>query len=109
MNNSNNQVQLTGRLGKDPIVKSVGDNKVVATFNMVTSDFYTNFKGEKIADSQWHRIVAWGKTAEMIEKNLKKGSEVSITGKLTTRTFDDKEGKKVYMTEVVASDVEWAL
>ncbi len=72
---------------------------------MATNESYKNDKGEKVEQTEWHRISAWGNTAEIIEKFVTKGKEIAIEGKLTHRSYDDKNGEKRYITEVVASDV----
>lgn len=72
---------------------------------LATNESYTNDKGERITDTQWHTVTAWGKTAEIIEKYVTKGKELAIEGKLTHRSYDDKNGEKRYITEVVVSDV----
>ena len=105
MNSMRNRVQLIGNLGKDPEVKTFDNGKKVAKFSMATSDSYKKESGEKVTETQWHNIVAWNGTATIIEKYLKKGNEVAIEGKLTTRNWEDKEGKKHYITEVVANEV----
>ena len=105
MNTLRNRVQLIGNLGNDPEVIHLDSGKVIAKFNIATNDNYTNNQGEKITDTQWHNVVAWGKTAEIIEKYVKKGKEVAIEGKLTTRSYEDKDGQKRYVTEVVCSEL----
>ncbi len=105
MNSLKNRVQLIGHLGNDPEVKNLNDGKTVVNFSMATSDYYKNANGEKVTETQWHKIVAWNGTAKIIEKHLKKGNEVGIVGKLTTRSWDDKDGNKRYITEVVANEV----
>ena len=94
-----NKVQLIGNLGNNPEVKSLDGGKKVARFNVATSESYRNTKGEKITETQWHTLVAWGKVAEIAEKFLQKGSEVAIEGKLINRSYNDKEGNKKYITE----------
>ncbi|KAA3644353.1 MAG: single-stranded DNA-binding protein [Bacteroidetes bacterium] len=105
MNNLRNKVQLIGHLGMNPEVKHLDGGKTLAKLSIATSERYTNSKGEKVSDTQWHNLVAWGKTAEIAEKYLKKGSEVAIEGKLTSRSYEDKEGVKKYITEVVISEI----
>jgi single-strand DNA-binding protein len=102
--NTVNRVQLTGNLGKDPEIRQFENGKK-ATFSMATREEYTTRSGEKTQDTQWHFIVAWGKIAERIEAQLKKGSFVTIEGKLVTRNYVDKAGVKKYVTEVVANDL----
>jgi single-strand DNA-binding protein len=105
MNALRNKVQLIGNLGMNPEVKTLDGGKKLAKFSIATNENYKNAKGEKVTDTQWHNVVAWGKTAEIIEKFLKKGSEVAIEGKLVNRNYDDKEGIKRYVTEVEAHEV----
>ena len=104
MNALRNKVQLIGNLGANPEVKKLDGGKTVAKFSMATNETYKNQKGEKVEDTQWHNIVAWGKTAELMETLLAKGKEVMIEGKLTSRSYEDKEGNKRYITEVVAQE-----
>ncbi|MES2864654.1 MAG: single-stranded DNA-binding protein [Bacteroidota bacterium] len=99
-----NRVQLIGHVGQDPEVKTV-NNKKVAHITLATNDSYKNDKGEKVEQTEWHRLSAWGKTAEIIEKYVTKGKEIAIEGKLTHRSYDDKEGVKRYITEVVINEV----
>lgn len=101
----NNKVQLIGNLGMNPEIKNLGDNKTLAKFSLATHDVYKNNKGEKIVDTQWHNVVAWGNTALIVEKLLEKGSNVAIEGKLINRAYEDKEGVKRYVTEVLATEV----
>jgi single-strand DNA-binding protein len=105
MKNLRNKVQLIGHLGGNPEVKNLEGGKTLARFSVATNDVYYNSKGEKVEDTQWHNLIAWGKTAEIAEKYLKKGSEVAIEGKLTSRSYDDKEGNKKYITEVVVNEI----
>lgn len=100
-----NKVQLIGNLGNAPEVKTTENGKKLATFSIATSESYRNAKGEKVTDTQWHRVVAWGKVAEIAEKYLEKGREVAIEGKLVNRSYNDKEGNKKYITEVQVSEL----
>lgn len=100
-----NRVQLIGNLGAAPEVKDLDNGNKVARFTVATSDSYTNKKGEKVSETQWHNIVIWGKLAGIAEKYLEKGSQVVIDGKLTTRNYTDKEGNKKYFTEIVANEL----
>jgi single-strand DNA-binding protein len=104
MNALRNKVQLIGNLGMNPELKELEGGRKVAKFTLATNEYYNNKKGEKVQETQWHNIVAWGKTAELMEQLLDKGKEVMIEGKLTNRTWDDKDGNKRYITEVVAND-----
>lgn len=100
-----NKVQLIGNLGSAPEVKTLSGGKKVARFSMATNETYRNAKGEKVEETQWHNIVAWGKVAEIAEKYLSKGSEVAIEGKLIYRSYTDKEGAKKYITEVQLNEL----
>ncbi|APA64609.1 MAG: single-stranded DNA-binding protein [Maribacter dokdonensis] len=105
MNALKNKVQLIGHLGQDPeIVNLEGGNKL-AKFSIATTDSYKNANGEKVDDTQWHNIVAWGKTAEIVENYLIKGKQVAIEGKLTHRSYETKEGDKRYITEVRCNEL----
>lgn len=95
-----NNVQLIGRLGKEPEVRTFDSGTKMASFSLATNDVYYNNKGEKVEDVQWHNVVAWGKKVDVIENYLKKGSEVAIQGKLTSRSYETKEGEKRYVTEI---------
>jgi single-strand DNA-binding protein len=105
MNTLRNKVQLIGNLGNDPEIINLETGKMLAKFSIATNESYKNAKGEKITDTQWHNIVAWGKTAEIVEKYVTKGKEIAIEGKLTTRSWEDKEGVKRYTTEVVCNEL----
>ncbi|AWA29378.1 single-stranded DNA-binding protein [Flavobacterium magnum] len=105
MNALRNKVQLIGHTGADPEVKEFGEGKKRATLTLATNEVYRNDKGEKVEETQWHRVIAWGKTAELIEKYVPKGKEIAIEGKLTYRSYSDTNGEKKYVTEVVANDV----
>jgi single-strand DNA-binding protein len=105
MKNLRNKVQLIGHLGGNPEVKNLEGGKTLAKFSVATNDTYKNAKGEKVEDTQWHNVITWGKTAEIAEKYLKKGSEVAVEGKLTSRSYEDKEGQKKYITEVVVNEI----
>ena len=105
MNTLRNKVQLIGNLGNDPEIINLESGKTLAKFAIATNESYKNAKGEKVTDTQWHNIVAWGKTAEIVEKYVGKGKEVAIEGKLTTRSWEDKDGMKRYITEVVCSEL----
>ena len=100
-----NKVQLIGNLGMNPDVRTTENGKKWARFSMATSESYRNASGEKVTETQWHNIVAWGKVAEIAEKYLAKGSEVAIEGKLVSRSYNDKEGNKKYVTEVQINEL----
>jgi len=105
MNALRNKVQLIGRLGQDPEIVNLESGKKLAKFSLATNENYTNTKGEKVENTQWHNVVAWGKTAEIVEKYVNKGQEIAVEGKLTTRDWEDKEGNKRYITEVVCNEL----
>ncbi|MGB0888619.1 MAG: single-stranded DNA-binding protein [Vicingaceae bacterium] len=105
MNNLKNKVQLIGNLGMNPEIKTLESGKKLAKFSIATNESYKNAKGEKIEDTQWHNLIAWGKTADIIEKYLQKGNEVAVEGKLTNRSYDDKDGNKRYITEIVVNEL----
>ncbi|MBK7666127.1 MAG: single-stranded DNA-binding protein [Sphingobacteriaceae bacterium] len=100
-----NRVQLIGNLGATPEIKELDNGNKMARFTVATSEYYTNKKGEKVSETQWHNIVIWGKLAGIAEKFLEKGSQVIIDGKLTTRNYTDKAGAKKYFTEIVANEL----
>jgi len=105
MNALRNKVQLIGNVGNDPEIKTFDGGKKLATLTIATNESYKNEKGEKIEDTQWHKVVAWGKTAEIIEKYVVKGKEIAVEGKLTHRSYEDKNGEKRYVTEVLVSEL----
>ena len=105
MSTLRNKVQLIGNLGNDPEIITMDSGKKLAKFSIATNESYKNQQGERVTDTQWHNVVAWGKTAEIIEEYVTKGKEVAVEGKLTTRSYDDKEGNKRYMTEVVCNEL----
>lgn len=105
MNTLRNKVQLIGNLGTNPEIRSFDNGKTVARFSLATSDSYQDATGKKISETQWHNLVAWGGLAKIIEKYLTKGSEVAVEGKLTHRTYEDKDGNKKYFTEIVLHDM----
>ena len=95
-----NKVQLIGNLGNAPEVKTTESGKKLARFSVATNESYRNAKGEKVTETTWHNLVAWGKVADIAEKYLTKGKEVAIEGKLINRSYTDKDGNKKYITEV---------
>jgi single-strand DNA-binding protein len=105
MNALRNSVQLIGNLGQDPEIVNLESGSKLAKFSLATTDSYRNAKGEKIEDTQWHNIVAWGKTAEIVETYLVKGKQVAVEGKLIHRSYETKEGEKRYITEIKCNEV----
>lgn len=104
MNALRNRVQLIGNLGANPEVKNFDKGKKLAKFSLATNESFKNAQGELIKETQWHNLVAWGKTAEIVEKLLKKGSEIAVEGKLISRNYTDKDGAKRYITEIEVSE-----
>jgi single-strand DNA-binding protein len=100
-----NKVQLIGNLGNAPEVKTTESGKKLARFSVATNESYRNAKGEKVTETTWHNLVAWGKVADIAEKYLNKGSEVAIEGKLINRSYTDKDGNKKYITEVQVNEL----
>ena len=105
MNSLKNHVQLMGRLGQNPEIINLDSGKKLAKFSLATNENYTTAKGEKVENTSWHNIVAWGKTADIIENYTSKGQEIVINGKLSSRSYETKEGEKRYVTEVVCNQV----
>lgn len=105
MNSLRNKVNLIGRLGMNPEVRTLSTGKVMARFSLATTDTYKNEKGEKLTETQWHNLIAWGSPARVIEKYVKKGQEIAVEGKLTSRSYEDKNGVKRTVSEVVISDL----
>lgn len=105
MSTLKNKVQLIGNVGSEPEITNLESGKKVAKFSIATNEFYKDSKGEKQQDTQWHNVVAWGKIAEIVEKYVGKGKEVALEGKLTSRSYETKEGEKRYVTEVVANEI----
>lgn len=100
-----NKVILVGRLGRDPETRYTGSGQAVANFTLATDSTYKDRAGERQKRTEWHRIVAWGKLAEICQQYLKKGSQIYIEGRLQTREWEDKSGQKRSTTEIVASDM----
>jgi len=97
-----NKAMLIGNLGQDPEVRYTQNNTAVATLSIATSERYRDSNGETQERTEWHRVVAWGKTAEICQSYLKKGSKVYIEGPIQTRSWEDKDGQKRYTTEIKA-------
>jgi single-strand DNA-binding protein len=100
-----NKVMLIGRLGQDPELKYTPSGVPVASFSLATNVSWKDESGNLQERTDWHRIVVWRKLAEICNEYLKKGSKIYIEGRLQTRNYDDKDGKKVYITEVVVNDL----
>lgn len=97
-----NKAMIIGRLGSDPDVRYTQSNTAVATMNVATNERYTDSNGEKQERTEWHRVVAWGRLAEICQQYVKKGSLVFFEGPIQTREWEDKEGQKRYTTEIKA-------
>ncbi len=100
MNRLRNSVQLIGHVGKQPEVRFLESGNTLARFSMATNETFLNSQGEKVSNTTWHSIVAWGKIAELCERLLKKGTEVVLDGKLVSRTYDTEDGTRKYITEI---------
>ncbi|MFD0797199.1 single-stranded DNA-binding protein [Maribacter chungangensis] len=106
MSSIKNYVHLLGNIGDDPKVTELDGGKKVARFALATNETYKDGKGEKQQVTDWHTIVAWGKTAEIVEKFAHKGKQVAIVGKLKTRSYTEpNQGNQRYVTEVVADEI----
>jgi single-strand DNA-binding protein len=100
-----NKVQLIGNLGNAPEVRNTESGKKLVRFSVATNEQYKNAKGERVTETQWHNLIAWGKVADIAEKFLVKGTEVAIEGKLINRNYMDKEGNKKYTTEIQVNEL----
>ena len=106
MAKSINKVTLLGNLGKDPEIKFLPSGQAVANFSIATTDRYKDKAGEWQDRTEWHNVVAYARTAEIVRDYVKKGNKLYVEGRLTTRSWDDKDtGKKVYRTEIVVNDL----
>ncbi len=105
MNNLRNRVTLIGNLGVDPEIMVFDSGKKKVKLALATSDNYKNANGDKVEQTQWHTVIGWGKTAEVAEKYLKKGSEIAIDGKIQYRSYEDKNGEKRFITEITMHEL----
>ncbi|MEZ4792191.1 MAG: single-stranded DNA-binding protein [Gelidibacter sp.] len=105
MNALRNTVQLIGRLGQDPEIVNFTDGNKMAKFSMATDDSYKDKDGNKVERAYWHNIIVRGGLVDVVEKYVAKGKEIAIEGKLTNRSWEDKEGKKHYTTEIVCNEL----
>lgn len=101
-----NKVILVGNVGKDPEVRHLDSGVAVANFSFATSETYKNRSGEKVTNTEWHNIVLWRALAELAEKYIRKGSQLYIEGRIKTRSYDDKDGNKRYITEIFGDSVQ---
>jgi single-strand DNA-binding protein len=104
MKSMRNVVHLIGHLGKNPEVKVLTNGNKRATFSIATNDSYKNQKGEKVQETQWHNVVAWGKLADLVDQYLENGQEVVVEGRLIHRVYETQDGAKRFITEIVAHD-----
>ncbi|EIJ37478.1 single-stranded DNA-binding protein [Galbibacter orientalis] len=105
MSTLKNQVQLIGNVGQEPQVTVLDNGKKVARISLATNENFKNSKGEKQTNTDWHQLVAWGKVASLIEDYVFTGKEIAVQGKLSSRSYEDKEGVKRYVTEVIVSEI----
>ncbi len=99
-------VILSGNMGKDPDIKYMDNGKPKASFTFATNETYTDKDGNRQTRTEWHNIVAWGKVAELIEKYVRKGDKLLIQGKIQYRSWDDRDGNKKYITEIIAEEIQ---
>ena len=105
MNSLRNSVRLIGNLGGTPEVKELHQGKKMAKFSLATTENYKDADGNKVSETQWHNIVAWGRQADFAQKYLEKGNQIAIEGKLLTRMYVDREGIKRYFTEINVNEI----
>lgn len=105
MSNIKNNVRLIGRVGQAPEVRVLSEDKRVVKFSLAVNEYTKNDQGEKVKNTQWHNVVAWGHMALLAEKMLVKGKEIALEGSLNNRKCTNKEGVIKYITEIVASDL----
>ncbi len=101
-----NKVILAGRLGADPEVRTANSGTMVAKLRMATNGRQKNADGSWETSTEWHNVVAFGKTAELMDKYAPKGKEIVVEGRLQTRNYEDRDGNKRYATEVIADNIE---
>ena len=105
MSTLKNSVKLIGNVGQTPEIRELESGKKMARFSVATNESYYNKQGEKVTQTYWHNLVAWGKTAEVIENYVQKGNQIAIEGKLTNRTYEGQDGQKHYITEVLVNEI----
>ena len=101
-----NRVTLVGNTGKDPEIRTTSSGTRVATFSLATSETYKDHKGDKQTETQWHNVKVWGKLAEVVEKYVRKGQLLYLDGKVVYSNYDDKDGNKKYVTDIVVSNLQ---
>jgi len=102
-----NQVNLIGYVGQDPEIRNLGNGKKLARFSVATHSYYTTRTGERKEETQWHQVVAWNKTADIIERFVSKGRLVNIDGQIVYRQFEDRNGVKHTVAEIRAENVRF--
>jgi single-strand DNA-binding protein len=102
-----NKVQIIGNLGQDPEMRFTANGRAVSTFSVAVNRSYTTSEGERREETEWVRVVAWARLAELVSQYLTKGRLVYVEGRMQTRQWDDKEGQRRYTTEVVAQDIQF--
>jgi single-strand DNA-binding protein len=105
MSNLRNNVRLMGHLGQNPEIRTTPSGKKVATFSLATNEVHLDANGQKVNETMWHNLIAWGKLADLAEKYLEKGKEICVEGKISNRNYIDKNGQKKYLTEIVLSEI----
>lgn len=105
MSTLKNKVILMGNVGKDPEIKVMNGKSKLAKFSLATNETYTNAQGEKVKETQWHNLIAWGKTADLVDKYCKKGMELVVEGKLVNNNYTDKNDVKHYTTEIQVNEL----
>ncbi|OYQ43331.1 single-stranded DNA-binding protein [Flavobacterium aurantiibacter] len=100
-----NRVILRGHAGSDAKVKTFDSNRKIATISIATNESYTNRAGDKVEETSWHRVIAFGKLADLAEQHVLKGKEIGIEGKLSSRSYEDAAGNRRYVTEIIANEI----
>lgn len=101
-----NKVILLGNVGNDPDIRTLENNVKVASFRLATSERYTDRNGEQHENTEWHQVSAWNKTADIVERFVKKGGQLYVEGKIRTRKWTDKDGNERYSTEILAEGIQ---
>jgi single-strand DNA-binding protein len=102
-----NKVIIVGRLGSDPEIKTVSSGQSVCRLSVATSENWTDREGQKQERTEWHRVVVWGKMAEICGQHLSKGRQVYLEGRIQTRSWEDQQGQKKYTSEIIANTVQF--
>lgn len=101
-----NKVILVGNVGKDPETRYLDEGTAISKFPMATSETYKNKAGERVSNTEWHNVVLWRGLAQVAEKYVKKGTQIYIEGRIKTRSYDDQDGNKKYITEIVGDQMQ---